>query len=167
MRGRKPTPPALKLLKGSRVRPAKTKNSALKPRIEKLDPPPYLREDGLAEWNRLEPELRSLGILTTVDRGIFEAYCEAYGDAMACGKLLESTSGVERFVIKGPDGKIGRNQIISVRNDARRAMVRFAAELGITPASRSRVAPVNVKGESVNPFALIAGGKKPEGPDMG
>lgn len=155
MRGRRPKSPELKLLQGSRGKKPKS-NGQLKPLAEKLDPPFFIKGDSLEAWNRLEPELRRLGILTVVDRGIFAAYCRAYGLVCEAERLIQETG----LFLETPSGIQRLHPIVTARNDAMRMMLRLAAELGITPSSRNRVTPVNVGGDAENPFAIISGGRK-------
>jgi P27 family predicted phage terminase small subunit len=78
--------------------------------------------------------LSATGVLTTVDTGTLEGYCEAYAtwisskaEAERCPVLVNSRN----------DSVI--NPQVRIANMAMQQMIKLASELGITPASRSRI----------------------------
>lgn len=151
-KGRKPKPAALRILEGN---PGKRPiNNAVKPDIQPLEPPAFLRSDGLYEWNRLHDHLVEIGVLTVLDRSIFSAYCSAYNDYCEAERLLEDGEADDRFVNEGKDGELTRNIISRARNEAAAAMVKYATELGMTPSSRSKVTPAPKPGKP-NKFAAL------------
>src|SRR6187397_371066 len=78
MRGRKPTPRALRVLRGN---PGKRRLSTREPRPTlqpDLAPPDWLDEDAKTEWHRLAPVLGRLGVLAETDADALAAYCEAW-----------------------------------------------------------------------------------------
>ena len=85
--------------------------------------PSWLSKYSKAEWRRVIPELAKRRILTPADFGSLESYCIAVGRIRELEKLLRA----------GIDPKLFRMQD--------KAMVtarQLAAELGLTPVSRSR-----------------------------
>jgi P27 family predicted phage terminase small subunit len=107
-----------------------------------LRPPVWLSKHSKAEWRRVMPELTKRRILTTGDLGSLESYCIAIGRIRELEKLLRA----------GIDPKLFRMQD--------KAMVtarQLAAELGLTPVSRSRPAVRdndNDDGDDDNPLAV-------------
>lgn len=106
-----------------------------------LTPPSWLSKHAKAEWRRVMPELTKRRILTTADLGCLEAYC------IAIGRIRE----LEILLRAGIDPKLCRMQD--------KAMVtarQLAAELGLTPVSRSRpaVRDNDNEGDDDNPLAL-------------
>lgn len=86
-------------------------------------PPSWLSLDAKKEWRRVLPILVKRRILTTADLGSLENYCTA------TGRIRE----IERELQKGFDAPLFRAQ------DKAMATARlYAAELGLTPVSRSR-----------------------------
>jgi len=133
MRGRKPTPTALKLLRGN---PGKRPIDDNEPQPEAghlLAPPEYLNDAARDEWDRVAPELHKLGLLTELDWVIFECYCENYGRYVAAVKELGdlTTITVNKCVIQNP--------LVGIVNKAQDNMRKFAAELGMSPSARTRV----------------------------
>jgi P27 family predicted phage terminase small subunit len=78
-----------------------------------------------------------MGVLTLVDRAALAAYCQAYGRWVEAEEKLKETP----VMLKTPSGYVQQSPWLSVSNKQLELMGRYMAELGITPASRSRVVP--------------------------
>lgn len=97
------------------------------------------------EWRECGPGLARMGVLTTVDMGVFAAYCQAWGDFKQAREdinrlrkeLIEDSGSI--FVTPTREGGGKRNPLIAAANEAAVLMVRFGAECGLTPSSRSRL----------------------------
>ena len=135
MRGRKPKPTALKLIDGN---PGKRPINANEPKTTGGKPtcPSHLSPTAKSEWKRISGTLHEMGILTAVDRAALAAYCQAYARWVDAEKKLAATPAL----IKTPSGYVQQSPWLSVANKQMELMGRFMAELGITPASRSRIA---------------------------
>jgi len=135
MRGRKPLPTAVRRQKGN---PGKRGYNPAEPvPPEGLpDCPPHLSEVAKAEWARIAQALYDMGVLTTVDRAALAAYCQAWGRWVEAEEKLKETP----VMLKTPSGYVQQSPWLSVSNKQLELMGRYMAELGITPASRSRVA---------------------------
>lgn len=124
MRGRKPVPTELRLLRGN---PGHRPINQLEPKPSKGvgSRPAWLALEAKREWTRIVPELERIGVLTTVDRGAVAAYCQLWAE----------------FVAATAEGDWRKMK------QAAPLVKAAAAELGITPSSRSRVhvpvAPTN------------------------
>jgi P27 family predicted phage terminase small subunit len=134
MRGRKPIPTCLKVIAGNRGR------RPLNEREPRIDgglppPPPHLSLVALAEWKRLAPALERTGQITGGDYAMFSCYCQAWSD------LCEAEARVVQYgkIMKGSKGQITKSALLRIRDDAREQVRKFAAELGLSPSSRSRV----------------------------
>jgi phage terminase small subunit len=120
-RGPRPQPSALRVLRGN---PGHRRLNPEEPRLSppsSLDPPEALRGAGLAEWKGLAAELVEQGVLTVADMATFRTYCETLTDVRA----LEARK--DRLDDIGP--------LVKLRHQLRQ----LAAELGLTPSSRSSV----------------------------
>jgi P27 family predicted phage terminase small subunit len=137
MRGRKPLPTAVKRSNGN---PGKRGYNHAEPRPPEglPDCPPHLSAVAQAEWDRIAETLYDMGVLTTVDRAALAAYCQAYGRWVEAEEKLKETP----VMLKTPSGYVQQSPWLSVSNKQLELMGRYMAELGITPASRSRVASV-------------------------
>ncbi|MDA9453062.1 hypothetical protein XI00_01950 [Bradyrhizobium sp. CCBAU 21359] len=104
--------------------------------------PTWLSKHAKAEFRRVAPELAKRRILTVADLGCLEAYC------IAIGRIRE----IELLLRPGIDPKLVRMQD--------KAMVtarQLAAELGLTPVSRSRpaVRDNDDQDDDENPFNIV------------
>jgi P27 family predicted phage terminase small subunit len=146
MRGRKPKPTEVKRRAGN---PGKRKLNDAEPQFTAAiatQPPPFLATAAKEVWAVLAVELERSGVLKAVDLGTLAMYCQAYArwkDAEAAiasaGILTTNDKGVEIV-----------NPAVRVSDMSVKQMVRLASELGITPASRSKVkADAPAKGKSL------------------
>jgi P27 family predicted phage terminase small subunit len=107
------------------------------------EPPERLKDEAADEWRRIAPELHRLGILTVVDLRALACYCAAYAewceaeDAMIAAKADDPH--YFGLAITGGNGGLIANPLVKIRASARHQMMKFAAEFGFTPASRTRV----------------------------
>lgn len=134
MRGRKPKPTRMKELEGNPGKRALNKKEP-KPDLAIPDCPAHLKGEARKEWNRIVKELHALGILTNVDRAALVVYCTAWADYVkACNKLEK-----EGYVIISDKGGMYQNPWVALQKRSMDQIMRFAAEFGMTPSSRSRV----------------------------
>ena len=109
--------------------------------------PPHLSETARIEWDRIIGDLHAAGIVTSVDRAVLAAYCQAWGRWVeAEEKLSESAT-----LFKTPSGYIQQSPWLTVANKQLELMSRFMNELGITPSSRARVVANLGASEPANP----------------
>ena len=88
-----------------------------------------------------------------VDRAALAAYCQAWGRWVEAEEKLRTTP----LLIRTPSGYVQQSPWLSVANRQLEIMGRYMAELGITPAARSRVkAFERVAGEPVTRIELVA-----------
>lgn len=135
MRGRKPKPTALKMAEGNPGKRALNRNE---PQPDGRMPicPSHLSAPAKTEWKRIAKALHAAGLLTVVDRGALAAYCQCYGRWVEAEQRLAETPAL----IKAPSGYVQQSPWLGVVNKQMELMGRYMAELGITPASRSRIA---------------------------
>ena len=132
--GRSKKPTALKLLEGN---PGKRPLNPYEPKPSKKAPPcpKWLEPEAKKEWRRLAGKLERLGILTEADMGVFASYCQAYARWKAAEEIISSHG----FVSKTPSGYLQTIPHVSVAKEYARIMNRCAEQLGLTPASRSKL----------------------------
>lgn len=135
MRGRKPKPTHLKLLEGN---PGRRPLNGAEPRPASGTPtcPAHLTPTGKAEWKRLAVELQAIGILTRIDRAVLAGYCQSWGRWVEAERKLQETPPL----LKTPAGYIQLSPWLTIANRERELMLRYMAELGLTPSSRTRLA---------------------------
>src|SRR5690242_8230113 len=134
MRGRKPKPTRLKVLRGE-TRPSKLKTE---PKVDgpiELAPPDHLGEAAAAEYRRIAQKMADSGLLTTLDRGTLAAYCDCYGTWVECCVVLR----IKGVTLVNMQGNTVARPEVALRNESLRQMRGYLAELGLSPASRTRV----------------------------
>lgn len=87
--------------------------------------PSWMSKDAKAEWRRIMPALVERRILTEADLGSVENYC------VSIGRVRE----IERAMQASPTIVVG---LFRMQNAAAITARQLAAELGLTPVSRSR-----------------------------
>lgn len=96
-------------------------------------PPSYLSKDAKAEWRRVAPILiLERKVLTIADMGALENYCIALGNMRELHRLIQ----LEGHVLAS--GK--RHPASTALLQTQQQQLRAGAELGLTPAARSRAA---------------------------
>jgi P27 family predicted phage terminase small subunit len=134
-RGRRPKPTALRRIEGNPGRRPFNANEPVPP--DGLPScPEHLSIVAAAEWDRVAKTLYDMGVLTTIDRAALAAYCQAYARWVEAEEKLAETPAL----FKTPSGYVQQSPWMGIANKQLELMGRYMTELGMTPASRSRVA---------------------------
>jgi P27 family predicted phage terminase small subunit len=91
-----------------------------------------------------------MGVLTAIDQSALAAYCEAYEEAQACSKYLNEHG----LTFRTPSGYIQQRPEVAIRNKAWDRVDKFAAQLGIGAAHRSKI-EVKKRDDSKSPLEEI------------
>jgi P27 family predicted phage terminase small subunit len=134
MAGRRPKPTHLRLLQGNPGKRPINSNEP-KPPAQAPEIPAHLNEEARAEWNRMSEILLRLGLLTTIDRAAFAAYCVAWARWVEAEDALKKSG----TVVKAPSGYPMISPYLVISNRAVEQMRAFIVEFGLSPASRSRI----------------------------
>lgn len=95
-------------------------------------PPTWLSKDAKAEWRRVAPILiDERRTLTVADLATFTSYCVAVGRIAEAARII-AKEGLIMGTRKHP--------AVAIENDSSTQARLLAAELGLTPVSRSRPA---------------------------
>jgi P27 family predicted phage terminase small subunit len=139
-RGKKPKPTHLKLVTGTFRRHRAPKNEP-KPELAIPPVPPELSDDAKLEWGRVSLDLHRLGLMTHIDRAALAAYCDSYGLWIRTRRLLAKIGedGADGLLTKTVQGNIIQNPLIGIANKAKRDMMAYAEQFGITPSSQARL----------------------------
>lgn len=141
--GPKPKPAHLKLVEGN---PGKRRlKQEPQPTIGEIpDPPDFLSAPAKEEWHRVAVELHRLGMLTIIDTAPLAAYCQSYGRWIvaerAIAKLAARDENTGGLMVKTTNGNAIQNPLVGTAHKAASDMVRYAAEFGLTPSARARLA---------------------------
>ena len=133
-RGRKAIPTALKKARGNPGgRPLNDREPEPTPGVPPK--PVDLTAAASAEWEFIVPELIRMGVLTVVDRGVLVAYCRCAGIIAQS----EATLAEQGAVMQTEKGYAYPNPAMAQLMTAQKQQIGYAAELGLTPASRTKV----------------------------
>ena len=149
VRGRKPLPTATKEDSGAFVKNPQRRNE-LEPKAVRGFPsiPSQIEADAVAAecWQRLTRTLDELGILTTADAEILEAYCIDYSQWRWLSEYVRE-GNCREVNDKGSSSTSPEAQQVHKYADR---LARRMVELGLTPSARSRLQVA--KREEADPF---------------
>jgi len=138
--GRRPQSPALVALRGN---PSRRRQPSAAPTVDTVppefdEPPPEIvgNEIAVAEWRRTVPLLRKAAVIAVTDRNALIAYCASWAVYRRASDDVTKRGGV----VRGYRKSLVRNPSVKVANDALMQCMRLWGELGLTPASRARLA---------------------------
>lgn len=139
--GRTPKPTNLHVLNGNPSKLDLKKREVTEPKPKPVAPirPAWVTGEGKKMWEKLAPELESLGLFTVVDGQAFAAACHSWGTYVYCQKHLKKNGFTYEYEnkngatneIERPEVKIGQKALDHFRA--------FCSEFGLTPASRTRI----------------------------
>lgn len=154
MRGRRPTPSAIKALNGNPGKRAINKNEP-KPATTMPECPDHLDDEAKREWDRISKELHAAGLLTTIDRAALATYCTAWSRWVDAENQLRKHGAV----VKSPSGYPIQNPYLSIANKAMTLMQKALVEFGMTPSSRSRIStePSGEATDEIEAFLKLTG----------
>lgn len=153
MRGRKPTPTALKLIAGNPGKRALNAHEP-QPRADLTQAPHWLTDRQRTTWQDVV-ELAPPGLLKDIDASVFTVWVVAYDLYQEASDRLSQTG----MLIKAPNtGVPMQSPYLAIVNKQAQIMMKAAAEMGFTPASRSRVVIKQNGTKAGDPWNAIAGG---------
>lgn len=97
--------------------------------------PKEMSPEAKKEWKRVMPVLVERRVLSGADIAACERYCEATGD-IAIARAAIASDGA---YVANRLGELKRHPAFATLRESTAEARRWAAELGLTPASRSRV----------------------------
>ncbi len=150
MRGRKPTPTRLKIIRGNPGRRRLDTEPEFKAGMS--EKPPWLTGEAAAEWDRVTEQLSHSGLLRTVDRAALCIYCKAWARWVDAEQKVEALG----LVVRSPrQGTPQQNPYVRIANAAMAQVIQLTAEFGMTPASRTRLA-MGPEGGRKDPLDLFS-----------
>ena len=157
-RGRRPIPTHLKIIRGNTGRRPIPLNEPMPEVLDRIpDPPEFLAPYARDEWHRIADELQRLNLLTIVDIHPLAAYCQAYATwRMAEETLADMRAGDPR--LRGFFSAKRANPLVGMASKAASDMVKYAAEFGLTPSARARLAAGPFGGDGSGKFKGLLGG---------
>lgn len=141
--GPKPKLTALKKLAGN---PGKRPLNEHEPQFaaEVPDCPGHLDEIAKAEWERLAKAMGAAGVLTLADRAVMAGYCEAWSLSVRASREVQKHGTV---LVSPKTGLPFASPHVNILSMALKQMKTFAAEMGLSPSSRSGITAVESEGD--------------------
>ena len=133
-RGRIPKPTEQKKLEGNPGKRA-LNNQEPQPDVAIPQCPPHLKGAAREEYLRVTAELLKLKIISNIDRAVLVGYCQAWGDYIHATEKIKK----EGEVLYSDKGNAYLNPWKNIQTSSMDRILRFAAEFGMTPSSRSRI----------------------------
>jgi P27 family predicted phage terminase small subunit len=133
MRGRKPTPTAIKRLTGN---PGKRGLNRAEPTLPPAAPtaPRHLSPAAKKVWKRIAPQLAAARVLADVDTNALALYCTSYARWLEAETALQ-TDGLTVETKHGP----APHPMLRISRLAWDQVVKLSGEFGITPSARTRL----------------------------
>lgn len=138
MAGRRPTPTALKLVKGNPGKRAINKREP-KPKAKALTCPAHLSVKARAVFRKLNTLLNKMGVMTEADGLALERLCDCYADILACRELIERDGRTYKTVDQNGNTLVKNNPAVNQLRAADAQFKSYLVEFGLTPAARSKV----------------------------
>lgn len=135
--GRRPRPSAIQGLFGRKDRINKAEPQ-LTPADESFDIPPLELagdKDAIEEWIRIVPTLRRAGLVSDLERSPLLALCRCWSRVLAAERDVQAAGAV----IQAEAGPVV-NPSVKVADTAIGQCLKLWAELGMTPAGRTKLA---------------------------
>jgi P27 family predicted phage terminase small subunit len=107
--------------------------------------PDGLSDEAQSEWRRVIPILSEMGVLTVADGATIAGYCQSFADWIgAQADIREHGRLVKEPITSRTTGEIigyrlKKNPAITIASEQKKAYRAFAADLGLSPAARTRV----------------------------
>ena len=144
----RPTPTALKLLRGN---PGQRKLNPKEPRLVAETPkaPPHLTgKEAKAEWRRITKILADVGVLSKIDGLALALYCDAHAAYVQAKREIEQSG----FTVLTHNGSPVQRPAVAVMHRCRADMLKLLAEFGMTPASRTKITVLETERDELDEF---------------
>lgn len=145
--GRKAMPIQLHLLQGNKNRLTKKEieqrveaEKRLKPRANKVKPPAWLSDEAKKEFKRIVKEMQDLDLLTNIDVDALALYCDAYVNYIECTRIIAEEGLMVEYTNKAAETNKVPHPLLTKKKQLHEQMKSLAAEFGLTPAARAKLA---------------------------
>jgi P27 family predicted phage terminase small subunit len=108
------------------------------PALGPPEAPTFLSAAARQEWDRVCPLLFAAGLLTHVDGAVLAAYCVSFARWREAEQLLADPATDLLVPAVSKDRQVP-NPLVGIAARAMRDAMRFAGELGMLPAMRSKI----------------------------
>lgn len=134
MRGRKPTPDALKVLAGNPGKRDLNLGAKPQPAVDVPDRPKCLTGAARDEWDRITPLLAEVGCVAAMDAQVLAVYCQWVS------VFREALDEVSREGITiAAKTSIKKHPAVVVLKDASEVIRQYSGLFGLSPSDRARI----------------------------
>jgi len=164
LRGPLPKPTRLRILQGNPGKRALPKGEPQpKPGIPRC--PRWLSANAKAEWRRIVPELKRLGLLTIADLAGLCAYCQAFAELQDATRTIDREGRIVTVpVLNGKGEHVGdirkAHPAVKLQRDAFARVKSFLCEFGLSPATRPKLAGMGKSNEGADPAERFLNDKR-------
>lgn len=114
-------------------------------------PPAWLDEYAVTEWQRIVPLLKKDIPVSELDAALIASHCQAYSDIQKAAKLVQ-----EQGMMVDTADSVKANPAVKMKLDATNQMIRIDDLLGLSVYSRAKLAVKNdTKKKPDDPFAEL------------
>lgn len=125
------------------------------------DMPEHFNKEEAGAWDKTIELLRLVTKLKKIDVAVLGAYCSAFVRWQNAEKEIHKSKSPNRgMCIYGEGGTLKVHPLVTISRDAQRDMVFYAAQLGMTPASRMKMVLGPGKLIEKNPFVKLKAMKR-------
>jgi P27 family predicted phage terminase small subunit len=132
------------------IRPGQRKAKA----TEAPTAPAWLSDNARTEWDRVIALVAGAGAIAKPDADVLAAYCETLVIFRAATQELRR----DGITYEADGGLVKRHPSTSIAAEARKDLIRYAAELGLTPISRQRLKVEPAEDDPLGDFLAGKGG---------
>ena len=133
MKGRTPTPIAVHRAQGTYR--ADRHGNAPEPKPATPKAPTWLTAEAKKLWRYFAARLAAVNVLSELDQQALGIYCSAAARVAKAEKAIAQTGEI----VKSPAGFAQPNPWIGIAQKCQEMMLRYGQELGLSPASRTRI----------------------------
>ena len=130
--GPAPTPTAILAARGSWR--AGTRDGEPQSPVCVPDCPDWVSETGRSWWTEIAGQLAEMGVMTAPYTVPLAMLVEALADYLDVKEKLKG----QDLIYTTDKGSVGKNPLVTIKEDAWRRVILAAKEFGLTPASRTR-----------------------------
>ncbi len=135
MRGPKPTPTNLRIVKGT-DRPSRMNDEEPQVPVSIPEPPDHLDDDEQEEFRYMAAKLARMRVMSDCDVDALAIYSRAAIEARKAHEKVRQMG----LMVQAPKSKTPmQNPFLSIRNTAEKKALGILTEFGMTPSSRTRV----------------------------
>ena len=136
-RGPIATNPKLVALRGNPGKRSAKKRVTAKKNARPPTAPKFLNARARRKFKQIAKMLHDMDVLRVTDTGALAAYCEAWAEYVEACERIET----EGCTTESVNGHVQPSPWLSIRNNARRAVMQYSRYLGLTPLDRERLTP--------------------------